>query len=204
MFTNTARDPHLDGTEPFLRADPAKPRTAFHRATACLFPFLISFGIFANYASHACAVARGDKGARPEKLVFFVQVAALVASHGARGALYAYIVFGTTSVWYFTLALMNHNTAASVDVSRREAARDWGERQLASCSDFGTGASFLGSAPYLWLNYHTVHHLFPSVDMSRHPDIQPILVQTAREHGICYSAVTVRAALSQMLRHFGL
>lgn len=203
MYTNTAQDPHLDGTEPFFRTNPARKRTFIHKLTAYIFPIVLSFGIFVNYIIHFSEVLQGIKPLRPEKFIFIFQFGAMVASHGLYGALWRmYIIFGCISVWYFTLALMNHNTDSSVNVKRRETGRDWGEKQLYSCSDFGTGASFLGSVPYLWLNFHTVHHLFPSVDMSHHPAIQTILVKTAREFGVRYDTIPVCTALSQMVNNF--
>ena len=54
-------------------------------------------------------------------------------------------------------------------------------------SDIGKqGLGFLGSAQYLWLNYHTVHHLFPHTDMSKHPGIQEVLMEVCDEFGIEY------------------
>ena len=40
------------------------------------------------------------------------------------------------------------------------------------------------SIRYLWLNYHTVHHLFPHTDMSHHPAIQQLMIQTAKDFKI--------------------
>ena len=43
---------------------------------------------------------------------------------------------------------------------------------------------FESSWRYLWLNYHTVHHLFPKLDFSHHYHAQRIVMQTAAEFGI--------------------
>ena len=99
----------------------------------------------------------------------------------ARGAALMACAMGVMSVWYFSVALMNHNTAHTQDVRRRNAARDWGEAQLMASSDMEPGLSFLSSWKYLWLNYHTVHHLFPHTDMSRHPGIQRVLTETLKD-----------------------
>ena len=203
MYTNTEKDPHLNGTEPFLCTNPTTRRTLLHKMSAYAFPLLLSFGIFANYCTHASEILHGRKPLRPEKAIFLCQLGALLHAHGPYGGLLRmYIVFACTSVWYFTIALMNHNTNSSVDTSIREAARDWGERQLLSCSDFGTGLSFLASVPYLWLNYHTVHHLFPGIDMSHHPSIQNIVLQTAKEFNIQYETMPVYDALLEMVHNF--
>ena len=52
---------------------------------------------------------------------------------------------------------------------------------MQSSSDVEVGLSFLSSAKYLWLNFHTVHHLFPHTDMSKHPGLQRVLLDTLKE-----------------------
>eukprot|EP00808_Paulinella_micropora_P008868 g29479.t1 len=49
---------------------------------------------------------------------------------------------GVMSIWYFTIALMNHNTDPTFQDT--DSAKDWGEYQLRVCSDIGTGLSFWG------------------------------------------------------------
>lgn len=87
------------------------------------------------------------------------------------------------------------STRTSVFLSRRCApacntnANEDATPHLPPLSPFphvSTGLGFLGSAQYLWLNYHTVHHLFPHTDMSKHPAIQQILMEVCDEFGIIY------------------
>ena len=115
-----------------------------------------------------------------------VEVGLLLHAWGWHGLLLCYLSFGITSVWYFSLALMNHNAEHCSDIDLRNSARDWGEAQLYSSADFACESSFLGSIPWLWLNYHTVHHLFPHTDMSKHPGIQQILIKTCKEFNVNY------------------
>ena len=49
---------------------------------------------------------------------------------------------------------------------------------------------FWAAGLYLWLNYHTVHHLFPRTDFSHHPAIQAILLKTCEEFNIDYNVNT--------------
>eukprot|EP00808_Paulinella_micropora_P017098 g78046.t1 len=109
-------------------------------------------------------------------------------------------IVGVMSIWYFTIALMNHNTDHTFQDT--DSAKDWGEYQLRVCSDIGTGLSFWGSARYIWLNYHTVHHLFPTTDMSRHPEIQKILIDTCDEFAIKYSHPDFVTSYRQMIVNF--
>jgi len=37
------------------------------------------------------------------------------------------MIIGTCSVYYFTIALMNHNTENTLDYKNREKSRDFGE-----------------------------------------------------------------------------
>ena len=39
---------------------------------------------------------------------------------------------------------------------------------------------------HMFLNYHTVHHLFPRVDASHFPGLHKILVETCKEFDIEY------------------
>lgn len=137
------------------------------------------------------------------KFFFPAQLTLLVSVWGwVHGLLLAWVIFGVTSIWYFTLALMNHNAEHCTDVKTRNASPDWGVAQLNSSADFGVNRSFLQSMPFLWLNYHTVHHMFPQTDMSKHPAIQNILVQTAKEFEVHYRTGNVWPLYKEMMRSF--
>ena len=62
----------------------------------------------------------------------------------------------------------------------------WAEHQMSVTMDFGTrlpfAAFFFGG-----INYHAVHHLFPTVAHVHFPEIRKILVATASEFGIPYN-----------------
>jgi hypothetical protein len=47
------------------------------------------------------------------------------------------------SVWYFTVALMNHNTENAWNLEMKNNALDWGVAQLYSSADIGVNLSFL-------------------------------------------------------------
>ena len=97
------------------------------------------------------------------------------------GLLRCYIQFGTASVWYFTIALLNHNTEQCLNIRAKNNAVDWGHAQLLSSTDIDVGSTFYGSIRYLWLNFHTVHHLLPHTDMSKHPGLQRVLLETLKD-----------------------
>lgn len=127
----------------------------------------------------------------------------LIRAWGWKGLGLTYTWMGLVGVWYFSLALMNHNARHTLDVHKRNKARDWGEAQLHSSVDWAVSSTFAESALYLWLNYHTVHHLCPRVDMSHHPAIQKILIETCKEFDTPYTFCTASQAYWEMIESFG-
>ena len=123
----------------------------------------------------------------PSWLLGWCQMATLLY---LQGPVWGFTLFmlknGLASLWYLVVAFANHNSEAAWRIPERAAATTWAESQVYSCSDIGKHASFYASAQYLWLNYHTVHHLFPHTCMSKHPGIQRVLEQTCDDFSIHY------------------
>lgn len=189
MYTNTPWDNHFHGTEPFLVTDPTKPRNLVQAwVLPYITPVLLCFGIYANWVAHFIELLLGREDLSIGKLFMPVQIYLMMSRWGWHGFLLVFIVHAMISVYYFTLALMNHNAEHCVNTRVRNMSSDWGEAQLHSSADWGVGLSFRQASRYLWLNYHTVHHLFPLVDFSHHPAIQQILLRTCAEFGIVYYA----------------
>merc|ERR1712083_1112404 len=94
------------------------------------------------------------------------------------------------------------NAERCMDVDARNAARDWGEAQLVTCADWDVGVSFEGAWRYLWLNFHTVHHLFPRLDFSHHSAIQRILMETCKEYDVKYVAGSFWPIYKEMVVSF--
>jgi len=190
MYTNTPWDNHFRGTDPFLVTDPTVRR---HWIQAYIMPyinpFVLTFGLWGNYMAHLTDMFKGAEVWRAWKLVLPCNVALMVWRWGLlHGAALSYTWTAVLGVWYFTMALMNHNAEHCMDVDARNAARDWGEAQLVSCADWSVGLPFRRAWIYLWLNYHTVHHLFPKLDFSHHPAAQRIILEACAEHGVKYVA----------------
>ena len=112
----------------------------------------------------------------------------------------AFMTHGVIGLYYFTLALVNHNAEHTLDVRSRNKALDWGEAQLHVSADWAVNSSFIYSMVYLWLNFHTVHHLFPRVDFSHHPAIQQILVKTCKDFKIKYKHGSLFTLWLEMVR----
>ena len=56
-----------------------------------------------------------------------LQCIILANKWGIKGILLEMTILGICSVYYFTIALLNHNTESSIDMYKRENSKDWGE-----------------------------------------------------------------------------
>ena len=204
MYTNTVKDNHFKGTDPFLITDPTVKRSWLQKhITPYLNPLILSFGMWGNYIAHTVCLFKGEEPLHWGKIILPIEVGVMVYRWGwFWGFALMYTMYGILGIYYFTLALMNHNAEHCSDVQTRNEARDWGEAQLNSSADWGVDLSFFQSIIYLWLNYHTVHHLFPHVDMSRHMGIQAILMKTCKEFGIKYVVGNPASIWKQMVHNF--
>eukprot|EP00164_Ancoracysta_twista_P018814 GFYU01032755.1.p2 GENE.GFYU01032755.1~~GFYU01032755.1.p2 ORF type:complete len:274 (+),score=80.10 GFYU01032755.1:2-823(+) len=187
MFTNTPLDAHFHGTDPFLVVDPTRER-AWLQKWVCpvINPIILFCGIPGNYTIHTVRMFMREEDWTIGKILLPMQVAWMCSKWGWWGLAMMFTQVGVNSVYYFTIALANHNTEEAWDVDKRNNVSDWAEAQLQTCCDVDVGLSFLQSIRYLWLNYHTVHHLFPHTDMSHHPAIQRILLETCAEMHVPY------------------
>lgn len=196
IYTNTIPDNHFEGTDPFVYVNPFVPRAAWRK----MFNFIlanvtVSFGIFGNYLNNVSLIIAG-------KEPFNAGIFLFPANYALTCWLVGDIVLGcklclTSTVlaswWYFTIALMNHNQEGNWDMDKlTKAAKTnannggWAEMQLVTSTDIGYNYGFIGSMLCLWLNYHTVHHLLPTVDMSHHREAQRILERVSAKHGVAY------------------
>jgi len=172
-----------------LATDPTRERNCFEKyISPYLNPLILTFGVYANWTAHLVEMLKGNERIQPGKLLFPIVWGYIPYTHGLWGVFLSYLCFAAMGVWYFSMALMNHNAAHTHDVQARNNSKDWGISQLNASADFGTDLSFLSAGRYLWLNFHTVHHLFPRVDFSHHPAIQKILMKTCKEYDVKYVA----------------
>eukprot|EP01065_Artemidia_motanka_P003209 TRINITY_DN11521_c0_g1_i2.p1 TRINITY_DN11521_c0_g1~~TRINITY_DN11521_c0_g1_i2.p1 ORF type:complete len:287 (+),score=90.04 TRINITY_DN11521_c0_g1_i2:708-1568(+) len=89
------------------------------------------------------------------------------------------------------------------------AEHDWGAHQVASTSDHTIMPKWMPAAvgDYLsltffgYLNDHTLHHLFPAVDHSRHRILRDAFEVAARQHGIPYRVRSRMGLLVGYHRH---
>lgn len=165
-------------------------------------PILLSFGLYTNYLINCVEVIKGNEIVSPWKLLLPFEIGAMAYNWGWRGMILMFLSHSILGVYYFTMALMNHNAHHCVNVTKRNASRDWGEAQIVSSADWAVGMPFWAAGIFLWLNYHTVHHLFPLIDFSHHPAIQEILIETCKEFRIDYVIASPLEIYIQMVHSF--
>jgi len=115
-----------------------------------------------------------------------------------RAAALAFAPYALHGLVYYAFSQANHASgacfAADGTGDPRPAARrsqkgaagrrpEWAAFQAAATQDYGVASP-------LWLhlsnglNHHALHHLFPQVDWSWHPMLQPVLERCAADHGV--------------------
>ena len=207
MFTNTPEDNHWRGTAPFMVVDPAKKRTVVQRVLTPFYqPLVLFFGVLANYIDHFTQMKRDPRALKHQldfgKLFLPTWFILYFVFQGWMGIGILLCALGVASIWYFTVALANHNTHDAWDLEKRSEARDWGEAQLLVSADVGVNLGYIASARYVWLNYHTVHHLVPAVDQSHHPAIQKILIECCEEYDVPYACYSFWRMYKEMVVTF--
>ncbi len=204
MFTNTPWDNHFQGSAPWLITDPTVERNFLQQyVMPYINPILLSFGLYTNYLINTIEVIKGNEIVTPWKLLLPLEIGAMICNWGwRRGMILMFLSHSILGVYYFTMALMNHNAHHCVNIKKRNASRDWGEAQVISSADWDVGMPFWAAGIYLWLNYHTVHHLFPLIDFSHHPAIQQILIETCKEFKIDYVVASPVEIYIQMVQSF--
>ena len=139
MYTNTPLDNHWDGTSPFLVVDQTCERSLYQKyITPYMTPILLFFGIPANFFAHLTELLSGNEEFSVGKLFLPLQFALLYQKWGFDGIFMLIVSIGFASIYYFTIALMNHNTEHTWDIDAKNSSKDWGEAQLNSSADIGT------------------------------------------------------------------
>merc|ERR1740123_620514 len=212
IYTNTIPDNHFEGTDPFVFVNPFVPRAMWRKLLNFLLANLTVFsGIFGNYVYNWSLILTGKEPFYPCILLFPLNYAFTCWLVGdiVLGIKLSALSTVLESWWYFNIALMNHNQSENWDMARLvKAARSntknggWAEMQLVTSTDIGNNYGVIGSMLCLWLNYHTVHHLLPTVDMSHHHEAQKILERVSAKHGVAYHCKDAWTMYWDMLETF--
>jgi hypothetical protein len=159
MYTNTPWDNHYHGTDPFIVTDPTVSRNFLQQhVTPYLLHVFLCFGNYGNYINHMANLLRGQEVLSIGKIIFPLEHYIFWSRWGLHGLILLFIMNAVLNNYYFTIALMNHNTEHTTNMKKRNQACDFGEAQLRSCSDWCVNFSSFQSMLFLSLNFHTVHH----------------------------------------------
>ena len=188
MYTQTPWDNHLHGSDPFMPTNPTKERNFCEQYIfPYIHPLFLSFGPIGNWIAQTVEILNGHEEFQVGRLCLPIQVALIIQAWGWHGLWLTYAQGAILGVYYFTLAMMNHNDdRVTASVTARNRSGDWGQAQMHSSADWATHLNWWQALFHLYLNYHTVHHLFPRVDACHFSDIHQILLQTCKEFDVPY------------------
>ena len=118
MYTNTPWDNHFKGTDPFLITDPTVERNWIQRhVMPYVYPIILCFGVYGNYTKHTIDLLQGLEVVSIGKLFLPFQFYLMISRWGlVKGVGLMWTMQSVLGVYYFTLALMNHNTEATLDI----------------------------------------------------------------------------------------
>lgn len=209
VYTNTTFDNHFEGTDPFLKVDPRVKRHWLQKGANYYWPLVLWFGVFGNYAHNFTQVFVTREETFNRGILFWpvmVGVWCHLAGSIAQGLKLWFITHGVLGLYYFTIALANHNQEENWDVKginhKLNEKKDWAEYQLIVNCDIGRNLSFWESTRFLWLNYHGIHHMFPVVDAYHHPKLQEFLIELTEERGLKYHYKDFIPMVKDMLQTF--
>ena len=107
---------------------------------------------------------------------------------------------------------MNHNQKENwnlneiwkIGSNKNSNNNEWANMQLITNTDIGYDYGYVCSLLCMWLNYHVIHHLLPTVDMSHHQSVQKILKRVAKKHGLQYHYKPIFDMYIDMLTTFSI
>ena len=110
---------------PFLVTDPTVERNVLQQyVMSYINPVILSYGLYGNYIFRLTEMIKGNEVVSPWKALLPLKIALMICEWGWRGLLLMYISHTILGVYYFTVALMNHNAKECVDVQQCNAAQD--------------------------------------------------------------------------------
>lgn len=116
-------------------------------------------------------------------------------------AIAAFILFHAVLSWMLAIVFQVAHLTPGMEFDGVRAGDDWATHQVRTTADFATGSRlatwFTGG-----LNHQVEHHLFPNVAHTHYPALRPIILATAKRHGLeCHD---LGGALSALGQHFAL
>ncbi|MDX2188364.1 MAG: acyl-CoA desaturase [Bacteroidota bacterium] len=102
------------------------------------------------------------------------------------GFILMHLIAGLTITTVFQLAHVVEDTVHPAPTSEGQIDNAWFIHQMETTANFATKNKFI-----TWfiggLNFQVEHHLFPKISSVHYPDINPIVIETAKKYGVPYN-----------------
>ncbi|CAD8104071.1 unnamed protein product [Paramecium primaurelia] len=182
-FTNSNIDLEVTSFEPYYKTQKSKlPNNKYFRYYMDVFFALVST---IQFLSTIQQLLRGEERIRKEYFIPIVEYLILYYFCGdALEGFKLFMVIQSTSS-YLTLKyslITHHNNICYTDGCSIVPSRDFGIYTLQTSQDHDPQVIFpFNMFIFQGFNQHTLHHMFPTVDESRIPEIQHFLLETIQE-----------------------
>lgn len=186
FYSNLEMDSEVSSLEPFLYFLTNKPRNSF--LVYLTYPILLSLAGPLDFVRHFVAVALRLDRLRPEDMLVPLQAAVIVWAQGWRwGLALLLLMHMAASLLLASISFAVHRSEHAWTEGDAEPKLDYGEHIAASTNDHSVKCGLLRSFYcFAGLNYHVLHHLFPTVDHSRLKLLDGVFRQTMKEFNVPY------------------
>lgn len=189
-WSNTEVDIEASLVEPYIYFLGSKPRNSV--LVLIYWPIFYGLAGVIDWVGRMFRVVQGKLGMRPEFLLGPLQLVILCYFHGGWHGLGLFLTMqAVASVLMIGLSSLVHRTPYAWTSGDPDAQRDFASHLVCSTTDHTTGTSlFVSLFVFSLFNNHVLHHLFPTVDMSRlRGPVYKTFVDTCREFGAPYRCV---------------
>lgn len=186
LYPNLEIDIEVSSLEPILYYLTNKPRN--NALVYISFHLFLLFASTADCIRHYCLALIGVDKLRPENVLVWLEVAALSYFQGFGWGIKLFLLHQMLASWLLAaLSFAVHRSGEAWTEGDADPQLDYGRHIVASTSDHSVSCGLLRSFYcFAGLNYHILHHLFPTVDHSRLKELNTVFLETLAEFNIEY------------------
>lgn len=140
-----------------------------------------------DFLRHWLFIAIGKETFRVENLIPVAEAAILFSLQGWPG-LWCFYVMQAVATWLLLItSFCVHRSEHAWSEGDPDGELDFAAHTLITTTDHSDGAPLpVSLLCFALLDSHVLHHLFPTVDYSRHGEIRDILETTCKEYNVTY------------------
>eukprot|EP00050_Salpingoeca_kvevrii_P019209 m.83639 g.83639 ORF g.83639 m.83639 type:complete len:535 (+) comp8308_c0_seq2:138-1742(+) len=199
LYPNTEIDIEVTALEPFMKFLDSQPKNS--RFVALVMPFMAFAVAFVDYTRHLGEVLIGRGTLRPENFIPMAQLVILALAQGWRGVACFTLMQSLASFLLVATSFAVHRSEYSWTEGDPGGSLDFGEHILLTTVDHTIDAPLpVALFGFALLNYHVLHHLFPTVDHSRLRLFHDDLLVTCKEFRIEYRQIGFGELVRSYLR----